>query len=105
MFASLEVRWKMLVLEALSRRRCKHANLLRAVEEGNTVFKTHEQVTLDEEASFLSRWQSNPYGRRWLAEKVRTKPDKFYYGMRVKKREREDEEMPDASNDKEHPAR
>ena len=93
-----------LVLEAPSRRRRKHANLLRAVDEDNTYFKTHEQVTLDQEASFLSRWQSNPHGRRRLDEKVRTKPDKFY-GMRVEKREREDAELQDASNDKDHLAR
>ena len=99
-----EMEEEKLVLEALSRRRRKHASLLRAVEEGNTVFKKHEQVTLDEEASYFSRWQSNPYGRRWVAEKVRTKPDKFY-GMRVEKREREDEELQGASNDNDHPAR
>ena len=66
-----------LVLEALSRRRRKHASLLRAVEEDNVVFKKHEQVTLDEEASYFSRWRGNPYERRWVAEKVRTKPNKF----------------------------
>ena len=94
-----------LALEALSRRRRKHAtNLLRAIDEDNTYFKTHEQVTWDQEARFLSRWQSNPHGRRWLDEKMRTKPDKFY-GMRVEKRERKDGEMQDASNDKDHLAR
>ena len=94
-----------LVLEALIRRRRKHANLFMAVDEGNTYFKTHEQVTLDQQdASFLSRWQSNPHGRRWLDEKVITKPDKFY-GMRVEKRERDDAEMQDASNDKDRLAR
>ena len=64
-----------LVLEALSRRCRKHDYLFRAVDEGNTYFKTNEQVTLDQqEASFLSRWQSNPHGRRWLDEKVIRNP-------------------------------
>ena len=52
-----------LVLEALIRRRRKHANLFRAVDEGNTHFKTHEQVTLDQqEASFYHVGRETPTG-------------------------------------------
>ena len=93
-----------LVIEALSRRRRKHSKLLEAVKEGNTVLNKQQQGTLDVEATYFSRWQSNPYGRRWVAEKVRTKPDMFY-GMRVDKRERGDEELQGASNDNDDPAR